>query len=83
MNDRPYQKLLTRKHLGIGGVLTLGVFVFMSIMLRPFTFSPSPVIAQLQACLTAVPITSVFWLASHMFMIVLIDQRKQRQSSGE
>ena len=82
MNERPYQKLLTRKHLALGGILTIGVFVLMSVLLRPFTFSPNPVIAQLQACFTAIPITAVFWLSCNMFLIVLIDQRNRKKPSA-
>ena len=38
-----------------------------------------PVVAQLQACFTAIPISATFWFACNMFMLVLIDQRKQKQ----
>ena len=79
MENAPYQKLLTKGHLLIGAVLTLAVFVLMSWLLTPFTFSQDPAIAQLQACFTAVPITAVFWFAYHMFMVVLIDQKKQKK----
>ena len=51
----------------------------MSILLVPFTFSTSTLIAQVQACLTAVPITTVFWFAYNMFMLVLLDQKKQKK----
>lgn len=78
MDNAPYQKLLNKGHLALGAILTLGVFILMSILLRPFTFSPDPLIAQLQACFTAIPITAVFWFAYHMFMLVLIDQRKRK-----
>lgn len=81
MDNAPYQKLLTKGHIALGVILTIGVFILMSILLRPFTFSPDPLIAQLQACFTAVPITAVFWFAYHMFMIVLVDQRKQKSES--
>lgn len=78
MDNAPYQKLLTKGHLALGVILSIGVFAMMSVLLRPFTFSPDPLIAQLQACFTAVPITAVFWFAYHMFMIVLVDQRKRK-----
>jgi len=81
MENAPYQKLLTPVHIIIGLVLTFLVYVLMSFLLVPFTFSPDPLIAQLQACLTAVPITAVFWFAYHMFMLVLIDQRKQKKDA--
>ncbi|HAZ00023.1 MAG TPA: hypothetical protein DCY38_04485 [Opitutae bacterium] len=81
MENAPYQKLLTKTHLLIGAVLTLLVFILMSYLLRPFTFSQDPLIAQAQACFTAVPITAVFWFAYHMFMVVLIDQKKQKKAA--
>ena len=79
MENAPYQKLLTKGHIALGAILTLGVFAMMSVLLRPFTFSTDPVVAQLQACFTAIPISATFWFACNMFMIVLIDQRKQKQ----
>ncbi len=81
MEKAPYQKLLTKTHLLIGAVLTLLFYIMMSYLLRPFTFSPDPLIAQAQACFTAVPITAVFWFAYHMFMVVLIDQKKQKNDA--
>lgn len=78
MEDAPYQKLLTKTHLLIGVVLTLAFYAMMSLLLVPFTFSDNALIAQGQACLTAVPIAAVFWFAYHMFMVVLIDQKKQK-----
>ncbi|MBC8189944.1 MAG: hypothetical protein H8E75_05870 [Puniceicoccaceae bacterium] len=81
MENAPYQKLLTKTHLLIGAVLTLLVYILMSYLLRPFTFSQDPLIAQAQACFTAVPITAVFWFAYHMFMVVLIDQKKQKKAA--
>ena len=79
MDKTPYQKLLTPVHHIIGLLLTSLVFVLMSILLVPFTFSTSTLIAQGQACLTAVPITAVFWFAYNMFMLVLLDQKKQKK----
>lgn len=82
MENAPYQKLLTKKHLALGAALTLVVYVLMSWLLIPFTFSPNPVIALLQACFTAIPIAAVFWFSYHMFMVVLIDQMKQKEQSN-
>ena len=79
MDNTPYQKLLTPVHHIIGLVLTFLVFILISILLVPFTFSTSTIIAQIQACLTAIPITAVFWFAYNMFMLVLLDQKKQKK----
>jgi hypothetical protein len=82
MENAPYQKLLTKGHIALGTILTIGVFVLMSYLLLPFTFSTDPTIALLQACFTAIPISATFWFACNMFMLVLIDQRKQKQKSN-
>jgi len=82
MENSPYQKLLTKGHILLGSALTIGVFILMSVLLRGFTFSPNPTTAQLQACFAAIPISGTFWLACHMFMIVLIDQRKRKRASS-
>ena len=79
MDNTPYQKLLTPLHHIIGLILAIVVFILMSILLIPFTFSTSTLIAQGQACLTAIPITAVFWFAYNMFMLVLLDQKKQKK----
>lgn len=81
MEPVPYQKLLSKTHIFIGVVLSLLVFILMSYLLRPFTFSQDTLIAQAQACFTAIPITAVFWFAYHMFMLVLVDQRKRNKKS--
>jgi len=81
MENAPYQKLLSKGHLLLGAVLTFGFFILMSFLLMPFTFSPDPLIAQVQACFTAIPVTAVFWFAYHMFMLVLVDQRKRKNEA--
>jgi hypothetical protein len=81
MENAPYQKLLNKGHIALGMALTVLVFILMSWLMRPFTFSPDPFVAQLQACFTAIPITAVFWFSYFMFMIVLIDQRKQKKET--
>jgi Na+/phosphate symporter len=81
MSTPAFQKLLTKTHLLIGAVLTFVFFGFMSVVLLPFTFSENALIAQAQACFTAVPIAAVFWFSYHMFMIVLVDQKKRKKQA--
>ena len=81
--EQSYQKLLNPIHHVIANALALGFYIFMAITLRPFTFSPDPMIAQLQACFAAVPVTATFWFATYMFLVVLMDQLKQRQGKAE
>ena len=79
MGNTPYQKLFKPIHHIIGLILTFLVFILLSLLLVPFTFSTNTLIAQGQACLTAIPITAVFWFAYNMFMLVLLDQKKQKK----
>jgi hypothetical protein len=83
MAELQYQKLLSKTQIALGVLLSLGVFIFMSIILKPITFSPDPNIAQLQACFAAVPIATTFWFAINMFMLVLSDQIKQKKKETE
>jgi hypothetical protein len=79
MENAAYNKLLSKGNIAFGVALTLAFYALMSVLLRPFTFSTDPIIAQLQACLTAVPISATFWFATNMFMLVLMDQRNKRK----
>ena len=72
------QKLLSPVHHLIANGLTFVFYASMAFILRPFTFSPDPFAAQVQACFAAVPVATTFWFASYMFLIVFTDQRKQR-----
>ena len=83
MRQIQYQKLLSKTQILIGIILSIGVFVLMSIILKPFTFSPDPTIAQIQACFAAVPIATTFWFACNMFMLVLSDQMKRKKEDAK
>lgn len=83
MRQLQYQKLLSKTQIVIGILLSIGVFILMSIILKPFTFSPDPTIAQIQACFAAVPVATTFWFACNMFMIVLSDQIKRKKENAE
>lgn len=83
MRQLQYQKLLSKAQIIIGILLSIGVFILMSIILKPFTFSPDPTIAQIQACFAAVPVATTFWFACNMFMIVLSDQIKRKKENAE
>ena len=78
MQESVHQKLLSKAQIAFGVIAALGVFAFMSNFLLPYTFSEDKVIAQIQACLASTPIATTFWLAINMFMIVLSDQRRQK-----
>ena len=82
MRQLQYQKLLSKTQIMIGILLSIGVFILMSIILKPFTFSPDPTIAQIQACFAAVPVATTFWFACNMFMLVLSDQIKRKKEKS-
>ncbi len=81
MRDIVHQKLLGKGQIAFGVIAALVMFAFMSNFLLPYTFSEDKLIAQFQACLAATPIATTFWLAINMFMIVLADQRKQKNQA--
>ena len=81
--ERSYQKLLTPVNHIVANVLTLVFYGFMAFALRPFTFSPDPLVAQAQAAFTAVPVAATFWFAIYMFLVVLKDQQKQRAKKAQ
>ncbi len=83
MTQLPYQKLLSRGQISLGVLLSFVVFIIMSIFLRPLTFSTDPNIAQIQACFAAIPISTTFWFACNMFMIVLSDQIKRKKENSQ
>ena len=83
MRQLQYQKLLSKTQIVIGIIFSIGVFILMSIILKPFTFSPDSTIAQIQACFAAIPIATTFWFACNMFMLVLSDQRKRKKENAE
>ncbi|MCH2074277.1 MAG: hypothetical protein MK130_05390 [Puniceicoccaceae bacterium] len=80
MQQIAYQKLLTKGQIAFGVLSSIGVFALMSVLLLPYTFSPDPFWAQVQASFAAVPIATTFWFAINMFLIVLADQKKQKAS---
>ena len=82
MQPLQYQKLLSKTQI-LGVLLSICVFIFMSVILKPLTFSPDPLIAQLQACFAAVPIATTFWFACNMFMLVLSDQIKRKKDQSK
>jgi hypothetical protein len=83
METAVYQKLLGKGQIALGVVLSLVFYAYMSVTLVPYTFSPDPMIAQMQACFAAVPVATTFWFSVNMFMIVLADQRKQKQAANQ
>ena len=81
MQQIAYQKLLSKGQIAFGVLASIGMFIFMSIILLPYTFSADPLWAQAQACFAALPIATTFWFSINMFLIVLADQKKQKQAA--
>ena len=81
MQQIAYQKLLTKGQIAFGVLASIAVFIFMSLILLPYTFSPNPFWAQVQASFAAIPIATTFWFSINMFMIVLADQKKQKKAA--
>ena len=83
MQQIAYQKLLSKGQIALGVIASIAMFVFMSVILLPYTFSPDPFWAQVQASVAAAPIATTFWFAINMFLIVFADQKKQKKASEQ
>ena len=77
--------LFSRKVLVINLVLSLLVFLFFTWSLRdnvPLHEDQHPIYAWIWAAFTAVCLSGVFWLASNMFSVVLLDERRRNKDES-
>ncbi len=77
-----YNEFITRKHVALSIVLALVFWVCFTRMLLPFVPAESPSTQYLVSGFTASCLTGVFYIASHMFMLVLFENRKARRERG-
>ena len=77
--DQPGRKLATPASLALDTVLTLAVFAFFAVILRPHVPSSDPGDIRLWAAVGASCLTGVFWLCLQMFRLVLKAQREQQK----
>jgi hypothetical protein len=72
-NEAP--KFFSKKSQLIILSLTFVWFAFFAYVLRPFVPSTQPLIVYTIAAFTACALTGVFFIAAHMFTLVLTEQR--------
>jgi hypothetical protein len=79
MNGDHYGEYISKRFIGISIVLSLIFWAAFTRMLLPFVPSESPMWAYFFAGMTAACLTGVFYLATHMFQLVLKEQLKARR----
>lgn len=77
-----YNEFIGKKFVGLSIVLALLFWAAFTRMLLPFVPVESPGWAYFFSGLTALCLTGVFYLATHMFQLVLQEQRKARRERG-
>ncbi|MGC9452231.1 MAG: hypothetical protein ACP5I4_12385 [Oceanipulchritudo sp.] len=79
MSQDHYSEFIGRKFVGLSIVLALVFWACFTRLLLPFVPAETPAMAYFFAGFTAICLTGVFFLASHMFQLVLQEHRKARR----
>ena len=82
MTSNNPQPLVSRKALIINHILTLAVFLLFTYLLRdnvPLSEEQDPIYALAWGGFSAACLSGVFWLACHMFTVVLVDARRRKK----
>jgi hypothetical protein len=79
MEQDHYREFVGRKFIGLSIVLALVFWACFTRLLLPFVPAESPSWQYFFAGLTALCLTGVFYLAAHMFQLVLQEHRKARR----
>lgn len=77
--SQPETKRTFSASLAVDAALVLAFFTFMFLVLRPHVQSHNPFYIAVWAGLTSACMSSVFWLATQMFRVVLKAQRSNRK----
>ena len=77
MHDR-FRNLIGPRDHAVHGILTLVVFGFFAVILRPFVPFPDEPMHTVAAIYTAGIIAGVFWIASYMFRLVQVDEARRK-----
>lgn len=84
MADDHYKEFISKRFIGLSIVLSLLFWAAFTKMLLPFVPTESPALQFGFAAFTAACLTGVFYLATHMFQLVLKENRKaQRERQAE
>ena len=74
-----YKEFVGKKQVGLSIVLALVFWVCFTRLLLPFVPAETAGMQYLFAGFTAFCLTGVFFVASHMFILVLQESRKARR----
>lgn len=75
-----YKEFIGRKQVGLSVVLALVFWVCFTRMLLPFVPAETPTTRYLFSGFTAACLTGVFFVATHMFLLVLHEHRKSKRN---
>jgi hypothetical protein len=74
-----YNEFIGKKFVGLSIVLSLVFWACFTRMLLPFVPVDTPSLAYFFAGFTALCLTGVFYIATHMFQLVLQEHRKAQR----
>ncbi len=74
-----YKEFIGKKHIGLSILLALVFWVCFTRMLLPFVPADTPGMQYIFAGFTAACLTGVFFIASQMFFLVLLESRKAKR----
>lgn len=78
MAEDHYNEYIDKKFIGMSIVLTLIFWAAFTYLLVPFVPAETATFAYLGAAFTSACMSGVFYVAVHMFGIVLAEQRKAK-----
>ena len=73
------QPLVSRTGLFVVALLSLFFFVLMFFVLSPHVPSHDPTAVKIVAGMSAACMTGVFWIASNMFLVTLVDHLRRNK----
>jgi len=79
MAEDDYSEFVGKKFVGLSIVLTLVFWACFTRILLPFVPSDSPSWQYVFAAFTATCLAGIFYIALHMFQLVLQEHRKARR----
>lgn len=74
--DKP---LISFYGLIFDGLLSIAFFLFMTYVLMPHVPSEDSIVVLIVAGMTSFCMTGVFWLATNMFRVTLVDFQRRKQ----
>jgi hypothetical protein len=81
MSDQPEdQPLVSKTSTIVVLVLSAIFFFFMRAVLVPHVPSEDPLAVNIVSSMTSLCMTGVFWIASNMFLVTLVDYQRRQKS---